>query len=120
MSNIKSNIEELRKIIKEENFNQEEALEFLEAIENGSDKLEQDLDEANDELKKAEENVEELETEVESLENGENMEEIDCGIGVINYEEPDNILLQELLTNLEGAIKKQTPLAVSNILAALV
>lgn len=44
---------------------------------------------------------------------------IDCGIGTIEYIEPDNLLLQLLMTNLEEAIKRTTPKKVNEILSAV-
>ena len=44
---------------------------------------------------------------------------IDAGIGTIQYREPDNLLLQLLMENLEEAIAKQGVKKVSEILNAL-
>lgn len=44
---------------------------------------------------------------------------IECGIGVINYETPDNLQLQYLMENLENAIKNQGSKYVSEILASI-
>ncbi len=43
--------------------------------------------------------------------------EIQCGIGVINYEEPDNLLLQDLMENFEASIKKNNPKKVNELLS---
>jgi len=45
--------------------------------------------------------------------------EIDCGIGMIKFEEPDNLLLQDLMENFETAIRKTNPNKVSLLLASI-
>ncbi len=42
---------------------------------------------------------------------------IDCGIGTIEFIEPDNLLLHDLMKNLESAIKKTTPRKVNEVLS---
>lgn len=51
MQKIYDNIEELRKIINEDNFKKEEAFEFLEAVEENANGLIEDIDELKDEIK---------------------------------------------------------------------
>ena len=44
---------------------------------------------------------------------------ISCGIGEINYEMPNNLLLQELIENLDSAIQKYGAKRVSETLASI-
>ena len=44
---------------------------------------------------------------------------IDCGIGFIEYRQPDNLLLQNLMSEFEEQIKKDTPNGVLNGLKSL-
>ncbi len=120
METIKSNIAELRKIINEDNFKTDEALEFLDAIEENADALISDLESEQDEVKSLEEKVDDLRSEINSLEDSDMGQEIDCGIGIIEYAEPDNLVLQDVMENLGNAIKKHTPKKVNEILQAVV
>jgi len=118
MTKINSNIDELKKIINEPNFKLEEANEFLEAIENDADKIQEEVLDLKSE-------VSEKEGEIAELENPDNFDApcdstIKCGIGEINYETPDNILLQELMENLDKAVQKNTAKKVSEILSSIV
>lgn len=101
----KTNIEHLRSIIDAEMFNKEEALEFLDSIES---EIEQAQSETNSEISKLEEKVEELENE--ELGN-----EIECGIGKIQWE-ADNLQLELLMENLEERIKEYGPLKTMRML----
>ena len=107
MTKILSNISELRKIVKEPDFKSDVALEFLDAIEDNAGTLVVTIDG--------------LKKEVKDLENDDTITDttIQCGIGTIEYKEPDNILLAELMENLEAAIKKHTPKKVNDTLSAL-
>lgn len=119
MSKLKSNIDELRKIIAEDNFKIDEATEFLDAIESEMNELKEELSDCESELKSSQEEVSDLETKLEEAENQEMTSVIECGIGTIEFNEPDNLVLQDIMENLEGAIKKSTPNNVSTVLAAL-
>lgn len=100
MSNEKSNIEHLRDIINKEMFIKEEALEFLDSIEDGIGKLINSIDVLKDEL-----------TEAENEETNLGGDVIDCGIGTIEYV-ADNLQLQLLMENLEERIKSQGALSI--------
>ncbi len=115
METIKSNITELRKIINEDNFKTDEALEFLDAIEENADALLSDLESEQDEVKSLEEKVYDLRSEINSLEDSDMGSEIDCGIGTIQYE-ADNVQLQLLMENLEERIKEHGALATLQML----
>lgn len=95
------NIEELRKIINGVSISRVEALEFIDAIESNVKELEEEIEEKGNEI---EELKDESDDDEESL--NETDAEIQCGIGVIEYKEPDNILLQSLMENLNEAIQK--------------
>lgn len=119
MKNLKSNIEELRKILNEDNFKKDEAIEFLEAIEIDVDGLIDELDDANTEITSLESKIDDLKEEVNELEGTDTNSEIECGIGTIEYNEPDNLLLQDVMDNLSSAIKKHTPKKVNEVLSAI-
>lgn len=101
MSSEKTNIDHLRAIINKEMFVKEEALEFLESIE---DEMKQAQRETNLEIEKLEEKVEELEGE--ELGNT-----IECGIGTIQWG-ADSLQLEEIMEALEERIKSQGALSV--------
>ncbi len=101
MQKEKTNIEHLRAIINEKMFDKDEALEFLEAIEDDIKTLEDD-DTVQSELDSANEKILELENELDEMELGK---KIECGLGVISYE-TDNLQLDLLMENLEERIKK--------------
>lgn len=112
MLTVNQNIEELRKILKEQEKKNEEANEFLDAIETNAIDLNLKVAEL-EEVNKDEDDDEEDDYDAACDSS------IDCGIGFINYEEPDNILLQQLMENLTEAIKKTNPLKVSELLASI-
>lgn len=110
MSNEKTNIEHLRAIIDEKLFDKDEALEFLEAIE---DELKEADDKCSDleiELNSANDKVKELEDEEWESENT-----IECGIGKIEYT-TDNLQLEILMENLEERIKEHGALKTMRML----
>lgn len=102
MSNEKTNIEHLRAIINEKMFDKDEALEFLEAIEEEMENNDTITD-LQDQLDKAETKIYELEDELNEEPEPDNI--IDCGIGTIEWE-ADNVQLQLLMENLEERIKE--------------
>lgn len=93
----KTNIEYLKEFIKDN----DEALEFWEAVNKEILKSEIALAEVRrevDSLEKINENQEsDLEELRAALESNADLEEIDCGIGSIFYREPDNLQLQSLM-----------------------
>ena len=93
----KTNMEYLKEFIKDN----DEALEFWEAVQDEIKDLEKELDDATDRIDDLEKENEEQESEIEkledALENDSDLEEINCGIGSIFYREPDNIQLQSLM-----------------------
>lgn len=101
MTTIKDNIEELRKIINGTSISRVEALEFIDAIEGN-------IEELYDEIKEKENKICGLRDDIDDYEESRNKidAEIDCGIGLIEYKEPDNILLQSIMENLGEAIQK--------------
>lgn len=120
MTKIKDNIEELRKILNEDNFKKDEAIEFLDAIESDADELQDELDTTTDDLKDKDSEIDNLKDEVNSMENSETTNQIDCGIGTIDYDTPNNLVLQDIMENLGELIKKHNPKKVNEILTALV
>lgn len=93
----KTNMEYLKEFIKDN----DEALEFWEAVQDEIKDLEKELDDATDRIDDLEKGNEEQESEIEelqeALDSDANLEEIDCGIGSIFYREPDNLQLQSLM-----------------------
>lgn len=113
---ITSNIEELKNILKEIYKKWEEATEFLEALESNVSGLQDDVINLTIDNQSKENMITELE---EIMEDRSGLENMDCGIGVINYEEPGNLVLQDIMENLEAAIKKTNPRKVNEILEAI-
>lgn len=95
---MKSNIEYLREAIK----NGTDAEEWIEAIEYELNKA----TELKDEVKVLEDEKRSLESEVssleEELESRPGLQIIDCGIGIIEYVQPDNLKLQCLMDDFKG------------------
>lgn len=93
----KTNMEYLKEFIKDN----DEALEFWEAVNKEMKKLEIGLKEAREELGELEKINDNQDDEIamlqEALKSDSYLEKIDCGIGVILYREPDNIQLQSLM-----------------------
>lgn len=84
----KTNMEYLKEFIKDN----DEALEFWEAVQNG-------IIEIKDKLFVEQRSNRELKTQMENMKEmgDEELITIDCGIGVIEYLEPDNLQLQSLM-----------------------
>ena len=74
--------------------------------------LEDEILELNDKVKELSDRVEEY----ENAEEGGFGSEIDCGIDVINYEEPGSIVLQSVMENLGEAILKHGASKIDQIL----
>lgn len=117
MLSITENIKELRKIINGNSFSDEEANEFLDAIEENAKELNKEIEDSEKRIKYKEEQVDDLEDEIERI--SVSGERIDCGIGEIKYE-ADNLLLGMVMENLDQAIQKHTPLKVNEHLSTLV
>jgi len=92
--------------------------EISDLIDNASSVKEKD-----DKISELETLIEEKDKEISELEDNEDNDdfysEIDCGVGTVKFEEPDNILLQDLMENFETAIKKTNPKKVSELLASI-
>jgi hypothetical protein len=104
----KTNLEHLQDLLKKNQTANDELVEFISSIE----------DDLSD--------IGRLRRELDILKEGEDTDddeavdsEIDCGIGVIKYISPDNLLLIDLMENLELSIKKHGALTVSNALKKL-
>jgi chromosome segregation ATPase len=86
----KTNMEYLKEFIKDN----EEAIEFLDAIQ-------EELSKANDKISTLKTEIRERDSEIDMLEEAlasdADLEEIDCGIGSIFYREPENLQLQSLM-----------------------
>lgn len=114
MKKEKTNIEHLRDILNKMTIEDTtEAMEFLEAIEEeladekgkpDGEKYEEILSE-RDELK---EEVDELKGALEDYVNPDELVEIDCGIGTIRVEYPDNIKLQCIVDDFKNALEKKS------------
>ena len=106
---MKTNIDFLRELIQ----GNKEALEFLEAIDG-------ELKDKDDEISGLREETDDLRSEVNSLENDENnLIEIDCGIGKIRYEEPDNLKLQTIMEELKEKLEHEAKFGTAPILSML-
>lgn len=109
----KTNIEHLRELVKDN----DEANEFLDAIEEQFDASNTILKDAEDEISSLEEDVSNLKTELREAEE-EPALKIDAGIGVINWNS-DNIRLMSLMETLGEKIKQHGDVRVQNLLNAL-
>jgi predicted RNase H-like nuclease (RuvC/YqgF family) len=118
MSKIKSNIEELRKILNEVTFKdesaKEEAIEFLDAVDEEVDEMTDEIDSLNDEVKNGEDKIEELTEENKEIDYSE---QIECGIGTIEYN-VDNLQLCQLMESLGTVIEKKGSLQTLQLLEA--
>lgn len=111
---LESNISELEKIVKETPFNSELALEFLEAVKSDFEDIEDDY---KDQISTLEDKVEDLEDSQPDEDGEETDSEIDCGIGVIKYIDPDNLLLQQIMEALDKRINETSPKVVLQFLS---
>jgi len=107
----KTNIEFLQDIINAESFNKEEALEFLDSIQDEQKELQEELDGANDEVKDLEEKITNLERDLSEAEEQEYGFELKCGIGTIEYNS-DNLQLQMIMEALGEQISEYGALKV--------
>jgi chromosome segregation ATPase len=117
---MKTNIEHLRDLIKDD----EEAIEFLDAIKDELNDANEELDDANKKIDKLTDENKEQEKEIElleaSLESDADMERIDCGIGVILYRQPENLQLEIIMDEFKekmesGKLSKAPLLFMENI-----
>ena len=102
---------------KVEIYNPENIIKHLDAYK-GEDELSEQKDEVDEleaRVKELEEENGELEDKVEELEDNPFGDEIDCGLGTIEYT-ADNLLLEQLMENLKDAIQSSTPLEVMRML----
>lgn len=97
-------MEYLREFIKDN----EEAIEFWNAVQ-------EEIDDYNDEITDLKREIESKDDEIKDLESDlaenytlEDMETIDCGIGIIEYRKPDNMKLEILMDEFK---EKQEQLA---------
>lgn len=88
-------------------------INFLSA-EEGMEDLKIKIAELKSDIQEKDEEIDDLESELESVDD--KTQTIDCGIGTINYD-ADNIALQDLMENLDTAIKKSTPQKVNSYLS---
>jgi predicted RNase H-like nuclease (RuvC/YqgF family) len=72
--------------------------------------------ELESDVKEKDEEIDELESELSESELGL---KIDCGIGDIEYIQPNNIALQDIMENLDAAIQKTNFKKVNEVLAAI-
>ena len=110
MQNTKTNIEFLRDIINAEMFNKEEAIEFLDSIEEEIKELEDKNDDLEMELDSQKDRIEDLENEEWEPEHT-----INCGIGEIHWS-TDNLQLEQLMENLQERISEYGPLKTMRML----
>lgn len=107
---MKSNVEYLREAIDNGYINLNngnDANEWIDAVLNDH---EEDVNELKDEISKLESKIEKLEKELElATEYPEeiNYEEIDCGIGIIKYLEPDNLKLQVIMEDFKEKMERK-------------
>lgn len=107
MSNLKlkSNIQELYKIIREENFKRDEAIEFLDAINEGVQDLETELDDNDDTIRKLEEQVTELENNQDEY-SLDGAKEIETPLGkVYVLNENGNLKIEDEVERFEKILK---------------
>lgn len=99
---MKSNIEYLKDAIARGRF--EEYDEWVEAIENELNSG-TEINDLKTELEKKDEEISDLQEEIEGYQENwidpDQIETIDCGIGVIKYQKPDNLKLQMRMESLK-------------------
>lgn len=100
---MKTNMEYLREFIE----GNDEAIEFWDAVSKEMEELEDENNNLKSEVNSLEEKVENLEDELDNAESESyNLEEIDCGIGLIRYEQPENLKLQCLMDEFKEKTEK--------------
>jgi len=88
---MKTNMEYLREFIKDNT----EAIEFWDAASKEIEERDDEIEELKDTITNKDEVISNLECELnENLIDEDGLEEIDCGIGLIKYLQPDNLKLQ--------------------------
>jgi len=102
---MKSNMDYLKELIEDN----DEALEFLEAMEKEHT---EEVDGLKDELVDKDEEISDLKSELsEAAEEVEDYEDIDCGIGVIKYK-TDNLKLQSIMEDLKEKLEHKAKFGV--------
>ena len=109
----KTNIEYLRELVKDN----DEANEFLDAIQEKFDAADTVLKDKDDEITSLEDDIISLKNELQESEE-EPDQKIDAGIGIILWES-DNIRLMGLMETLGEKIKQHGDVRVQNLLNAL-
>ena len=110
-----TNAHHLRELIKDN----EEALEFLNAIEN---EYKRELDKLNDEIYLKDQKILELRSELEYAKEEADIshfEIIDCGIGDILYKIPENLKLQTIMEELKEKLEHEAKFGTAPILSML-
>lgn len=100
----KSNIEHLRDILQE--YNNDQAEEFLEAIENEFDEKIDEIEELDDKVRDLESENEDLEDQLIGVIDEEDLITIDTGIGKIRYLQPDNMKCQQYMEGLKNKLER--------------
>lgn len=101
---MKSNMEYLREFLE----GKDEAIEFLDAVaQDNEESLEELKDEIADLKRDMDDKDEELSKLQEQLDEKPDyeLETIDCGIGVIEYVQPDNIKLQMMMEEFKERVQ---------------
>jgi predicted RNase H-like nuclease (RuvC/YqgF family) len=91
-------------------------INFLDGEKYDTSELESKIEELENEVREKDEQIEGLEDDVDELKTGT---VIDAGIDIIEYKEPGNLLLIDLMENLNKAISRTTPLRVSEVLQSI-
>jgi uncharacterized coiled-coil DUF342 family protein len=90
----------------------DEAIEFWDSVCCEIEEMKDEIKEYKEEIEELEEKVEEIEEELDQLRTDKVLlNTINCGIGVINYEQPENMQLQTIMEEfkeeIEGKFKAQ-------------
>lgn len=86
----------------------DEAIEFLDAVaqdnEESLEELKDEIIDLKNEIINKDEEISKLEEQLEEKEY--ELERIDCGIGFIEYKEPDNLKLQMMMEEFKERVEK--------------
>lgn len=102
MSRLQSNIDELRKMIGGD----EEMIEFLDAIEQGVDDLNDNAKELEDEVNDKDSEIRDLESKIEAIEDREFGEMIKTPSGSITFETDGSIHMEWIMEALRERIER--------------
>lgn len=102
MKTEKTNMDYLKEFIKDN----DEAIEFYDAVKNEIDEKDDYIQGLRDEVSDLENELDEIETERKESIPVDDLQIIDCGIGDIKFVMPDNLKLSMIMESLQDNPKK--------------